>query len=588
MTEANGDLVRKTFFGILIVNVISMVSGILCTVIDAVVTGQFLGTEAVAASGLITPVVMLVSLLGLLFGPGVSIVCTRYMGMAKPERVRQVFSVVIFTALLLSCVGAVLLFFLSPIIAHALGESAGEGISERILDYLRGFAFAIPMLCLSTVLSGLMVMDNDRKRGIAAMLVTLLGDTVFDLANVLIFHGGMLGMSLATALSCAMGLVVLLTHFHKKDRVLSFTREGLRVSDLKEVVLCGVSSVLSIGSQSLRILCFNLFLLSLAGSSAVAALSVANSAFTPIFMAGTGLLTATSALCSLLYGEEDRGGLLIAFGLSLRVALLGFAVLSALLLAFAAPIARLFLDASSSSALAQGTVFIRAMAVQYLLQSVNYAFCGAYLGTQQPRRALLISLMREGVFPILCCMGLGVLFGIRGFPFGFALAGALTLLLCFVIPWKRSGHISLAPQDLLLLPAEFGSEPEELYEASMQTIEDVMDVSAWVMRFCESRGASHRTAFMAALFVEEMAVNTILHGFPEGRRGSIDLRLVYGEEAKVIRLRDNGRPFDPAEWLRRNQTEDPSSGVGIRIVIGLAKDVLYIPAMGLNNLVIKL
>jgi Na+-driven multidrug efflux pump len=84
------------------------------------------------------------------------------------------------------------------------------------------------------------------------MFVTLAADAAFDLANVLVFHGGMLSMALATSLSNCLGLCVLLTHFSRKDRILHFTLQGLRAGDLKDVVLCGIPSVISMGSQVVR------------------------------------------------------------------------------------------------------------------------------------------------------------------------------------------------------------------------------------------------------------------------------------------------------------------------------------------------
>ena len=62
--KQDNQLIKKMLNGILITNVISVVSGIGCVMIDAIVTGQFLGTDAVAAAGLIQPVVMLINLTG--------------------------------------------------------------------------------------------------------------------------------------------------------------------------------------------------------------------------------------------------------------------------------------------------------------------------------------------------------------------------------------------------------------------------------------------------------------------------------------------------------------------------------------------
>ncbi len=57
--KKNDRLVSNTFKGILLVNILSLVSSISAVMIDAIITGQFLGSDAVAAMGLIQPVVTL-------------------------------------------------------------------------------------------------------------------------------------------------------------------------------------------------------------------------------------------------------------------------------------------------------------------------------------------------------------------------------------------------------------------------------------------------------------------------------------------------------------------------------------------------
>jgi Na+-driven multidrug efflux pump len=54
--NTNDHLIKKTFIGIWIVTGTSMLFGIACVMIDAIMTGQFLGSKAVAATGLVQPV----------------------------------------------------------------------------------------------------------------------------------------------------------------------------------------------------------------------------------------------------------------------------------------------------------------------------------------------------------------------------------------------------------------------------------------------------------------------------------------------------------------------------------------------------
>lgn len=88
--------------------------------------------------------------------------------------------------------------------------------------------------------------------------------------------------------------------------------------------------------------------------------------------------------------------------------------------------------------------------------------------------------------------------------------------------------------------------------------------------------------------MEEMVHNTISYGFPDGKKGSVDMRLICRDDEQVIRFRDDGIPFDPLEWYRKNSDEDPASGMGIRMVMELAEDVHYMETMEMNNLIVKL
>ena len=585
--KTDSKLIQRSFFGILTVNIISMVSGILCVMIDAIVTGQFLGADAMAASGLLQPVVMLCNVFGALFGPGVGVVCTRFLGMAQRERVNQVFSVVMIGLTASGAVLAAALFMVSPVIATALGGSTGsEEIVSMITAYLRGFSLGLLPMCLNMPLNGLMMLDNDRKRAIVAMLVTLVADVVFDLANVTIFHGGMWGMAIATALSQLAGLMTVLTHFLQKDRVLNFTRQGLRLTDLKEVILCGIPSAITLGSQALRGIVFNVLVLGIAGAGTVAALSVCTSAFSVVSVVAMGVFTTTSMLSSLLYGEEDREGLVQTLGMSLKTAMIIYFCITAFLLLLPRFVAGLFLNGEAAAELAQASRFIRFMALQYFLGAACYSISGAYQGTRQLKRTYLLDLLREGVFPVLSALALGNLLGLRGFELSFVVSGVLVALSCVLLPLWAGKKFPRSARDLLLLPEDFGSKPENLFTASMHTMEEVMEVSRRVKVFCEERNTSKRVALMTSLFVEEMAGNTVQHGFVPGRNGSVELRLICSGDIQMIRLRDDGVPFDPLEWLKRNHPEDPTSGVGIRIIVSLASEVRCTPAMGMNNLMV--
>ena len=117
-------------------------------------------------------------------------------------------------------------------------------------------------------------------------------------------------------------------------------------------------------------------------------------------------------------------------------------------------------------------------------------------------------------------------------------------------------------------------------------MEEVMVASERAREFCIKKNMDKRTAHMTALFIEETVGNAMAH--KSGKEVIAEVRVILKDEARIIRIRDNGKQFDPVEWYEKNHPEDPSSGLGIRIVMSLAKEVRFVPALGLNNLMIRM
>ncbi len=586
--KTDAHILNKMFRGILITNAISIVANIACVMIDGIITGQFLGADAVTAAGLLHPVIMLINLVGgLLIGVGV--MCTQYMGKAQRDRVDQVYSIVIIAAFIYACVSTVLVYVLAPWLGQALGAKTGSPeIINMIKVYLRGFCPGMVFMRFTVLLSGIMILDNDKKRSMMAMGATLVADVAFDLLNVTVFHGGMFGMAIATSLSNVVGFAVIMTHYSRKDRVLHFTTKGLKIKDLGDVALRGIPHAINMGCQAARVLCFNALLLFIADKTAVAGLSITTNAFSIIYALVLGVFISASILSSLTYSEEDRRGLEHTITLAVKITVALFVVLGAVIAIIPRPFALLFVNRSATGAVDQGAAFIRVWGIQFMFMAVTFPISGTYQGTGRLRESYFIDIMREGILPIVCVVGLGIAFGIRGVEAGFVLAGVLSLLSTVLVSFVHNRKLSVRPEDFLILDDHFGAKPDELYEATMHDINDVINVSEDVRNFCIERGAKKRDANMFALFIEEMAGNTVEHGYGNGKKASVDLRFVFHDGTGVIRLRDDGKPFDPVRWLEKNSGEDPTSCLGIRVVTGLSKNVNYMASMEMNNLTIEL
>lgn len=91
---------------------------------------------------------------------------------------------------------------------------------------------------------------------------------------------------------------------------------------------------------------------------------------------------------------------------------------------------------------------------------------------------------------------------------------------------------------------------------------------------------------MLSLFVEELVENIVRFGFADGKKHSVDIRVIKRADGWTLRVRDDCRRFDPTEWIKLHNEEDKTKNLGIRMVCGMAKNVKYLSTFELNNLTI--
>ena len=68
----------------------------------------------------------------------------------------------------------------------------------------------------------------------------------------------------------------------------------------------------------------------------------------------------------------------------------------------------------------------------------------------------------------------------------------------------------------------------------------------------------------------------------------MDVRLVVEPERCVIRVRDNCVSFHPTQYLALHQSDDPAAHIGLRMIMGLVREAVYVNTLGLNNLTLIL
>ncbi|PWM36742.1 MAG: MATE family efflux transporter [Clostridiales bacterium] len=239
--------------------------------VDAVIVGRFVGTEALAAVGGSTSV--LINLLVNLFvgiSSGTTVVVAQHFGAQNHEAVSQA----VHTSFALAIVGGAGLTVLGIAIAPAALGAMGTPADtlEGSLTYIRVYFLGIIASFIYNVGSGILRAVGDTKRPLYFLIVACLCNIVLDVVFVVFLRLGVLGVAIATLISQIVSAVLvvfaLLTStqsFHLFIKQIRFTGPVLR-HVLSVGLPAGIQSDMYAISNILIQFCINSF-----GTSTVAA-----------------------------------------------------------------------------------------------------------------------------------------------------------------------------------------------------------------------------------------------------------------------------------------------------------------------------
>ena len=73
-------MIKKLFRQMLLTQILSSMTVLLCLLIDSMVIGRFLGVDSMTAYGLAAPILLAFSALGSMISAGVQVLCGQTMG----------------------------------------------------------------------------------------------------------------------------------------------------------------------------------------------------------------------------------------------------------------------------------------------------------------------------------------------------------------------------------------------------------------------------------------------------------------------------------------------------------------------------
>ena len=406
--ETNQTVGRgRTLFKYVVPTILSTVSVFLYSIVDGILVGRGVGSDALGAVNLAFPFVMVYMALTMLtIIGGVTIAAIR-IGRNDHEGANATFIHSFIATMIVSAIMMLVgLFFTEPV-AKLMGA---KGVYvDMVKEYLFWYAvFFIPCGCCNSLLG---FCRNDGSP-VMVSITTIIG-TVFNIVGdyVMIFplHMGLKGAAIATGVAQTLAMLICLTHFAKKKGILRFRREKWDFSLLKKILLRGAPECVNQFVTPMGLILTNNMLSLMLGNGEINAFSVIGYAASFAVSVFVGTAEGIQPLLGNRYGAKDEDSLKYYFHAGLIISFIGAVVLSALILYFWNPILTLF-DVDEATRISAVFALPRYMSV-FIFQSLIVIITSYLYSTTRTKQALTINVLRAFVLDTLAILLIPRLFG---------------------------------------------------------------------------------------------------------------------------------------------------------------------------------
>lgn len=581
------ELLTKLFFKLLPLQILFVAVGAINTMVDGAVAGHFINAETMCVIGLFFPLIQVLSAVGSVLTGGTAVLCGIFMGRGELQKTKGIFSLNLTVTFLISLLITAACVFAPGLLADALGANAD--FRRPLMSYIVGYAIGIIPQLLAQQIAAFLQLERQNIIGYIGIGMKILTNTVLDLLFVAVFRMDIWGLVLATSLSSWVYLAVLVPYYFTKKAQLRYSVRNILWREFPQLLKIGLPGALLIACLAVRSLVINRLLLQYGGEDGLSALSAFNMVCDLLIAACMGMWSVIRMLTGVFVGEEDRDSLKNLMRIVFTKGMALAALVGITVVVLASPIARIFFPDTASNvfALTRQLLVIYGFCIPLVLTCLA---ASGYLQAAGHHGYVNVASLVDGFFGmVIPAMILAPKMGAMGIWLANPIGLLLTILLVpvyGVIYWKR---IPCTFEEWLLLKPEFGAADKDRLELTISRLEEVTQTAVQVQAFCRDHATAEKTAFYAALCLEEMAAIIMERGFAADRRNHIiNCRVVYTPDGILLRIKDDCVPFNPQELAEVVSPEDPVKNIGVRMVYRLAQNVNYQNLLGLNVFTITL
>ncbi len=580
--KRNDYLIKRKFNSYLVPGILMVIAMQLGNIVDSILVSMFIDIDGLTAISLSMPALCFMQMFGFTIGVGGAITISVKLGKRQIKEASGVFSVCVIAVTAVSLLFTVLSFLITKPLTMFLAST--PELQTLLEPYLFIFICFIPALNVCLVLANMMTVDNNPKLGAAAFVVANAVNLILDYIFLAYTDMGMTGAALSSIIGFASGILLVIPYALSKKRMLSFSiREGFRqIKTIGAVIKAGIPQATYFIMTILKYYILNAFIQNTLGADNMSIYAVCLNSVNIVRLCIEGVIGVVQTIGGVLYGEKDYYGIRRLVRRTVIFTCVAVAMLMAVFLIWPQLILTIF-SFNKPDLYDEAMLSVRLFSFSFGFYAANRVV-QVYYPTILKAKLSTIDTMLDG-FVLLVPVSMLIIgtIGVLGVSIATIVTEALTFTAVCVYRIIQQKRGKLPQKGFLMIPEK---DRENLMDLTVKgSDEQAVEVSKKLIECCTGIGISSDKAKTIGIAAEELTTNIAHYGYKGNKPSYIDISLSKTDDKLILRMRDDGVPFDPTVYSA-DESEEYLLG-GISLIKSIADKMTYTRVLNMNNTVIE-
>ena len=415
--------------------------------IDTIFVGQWIGSIAIAALTVVLPITFLISSLGMAIGVGGGSVLSRALGSNNKEKAKQVFGNQIMMTLLLSTVFSTVGLIFSDEMLLLFGSKGA--IVAPAKEFFIPIIISVPFLALCMMGNNIIRAEGKPKYAMIAMIIPAIANIALDIIFIKGMNLGILGAALATSISYFMCFLFVFWFFVSKSELqLKAHHFKFQLPIIKEITELSFVTFSRQGVVSVLAIILNHTLYTYGGEHSIAVYGIISRMLMFALFPILGITQGFLPIAGYNYGAKNYDRVQESITISIKYAAILATIIFLIILFFAQSIVSIFTtDPRVIAETPEALRWVFAASPIIAIQLIGAAY---FQATGKAKKALLLTLTKQGFFLIPLVLILPYFLGIFGVWIAFPIADVLsTIITGYFLKKEMNIKHQITPNGLL-------------------------------------------------------------------------------------------------------------------------------------------